>query len=521
MYHGSRHELSGPPASVVPTPPLSFLHFARSSQKKSIERTNWSMPSSLAGRFPRTAFTWYPLPRTPRVHLFRPGRSGLSQNVELGQQLGFWTLIPFAAMLVSIAVLPLAATCWFERNRNKAIVAAILGVPTIVYLLVFHGELGLHVAAHTAEEYISFIMLLLALFAISGGIHLTGNLIASPRVNLAFLATGAVLASLIGTMGASMVLIRPVLRANSERKYARHTLVFFIFIVSNLGGLLTPLGDPPLFLGFLRGVPFTWTLRLWPQWLLSVGLALAVYLAFELYYYRREPVQARRIDMLDYVPMRLKGAVNIVLLALVIVAILFSEKLAAVGDLLHFPFVREVILALLAVISVLWGPKGPRAANHFSWAPIVEVAVLFAGIFATMIPALALLEAHGEAVGLSRPWHYFWTTGGLSSFLDNAPTYLTFTSVAQGQVGVTSVGALTSTLPLAGSSVTPAALLAAISCGAVMMGAMTYIGNAPNFAVKCIAEHQGYKVPSFLGYMGYSVSILGPILLVITAVFFL
>lgn len=445
----------------------------------------------------------------------------MSKSVELGEQLGFWTLIPFAAMLISIAVLPLAATHWFERNRNKAVVAAVLGVPTIIYLVAGHGELGLHMAAHTAEEYVSFIMLLLALFSISGGIHLTGNLIATPRINLAFLATGAVLASLIGTMGASMVLIRPVLRANSERKYARHTLIFFIFVVSNLGGLLTPLGDPPLFLGFLRGVPFTWTLRLWPQWLLSVGLALVAYLAFELYYYRKEPVQARRIDILDYVPMRVKGAVNIVLLVLVIVTILFSERLVALGEVIHFPFVREVVLAVLAIISVKLGPRGPRAANHFSWAPIVEVAVLFAGIFATMIPALALLEAHGGEVGLARPWHYFWTTGGLSSFLDNAPTYLTFTSVAQGQVGVTTVGALTSTVPVTGLSVTPAALLAAISCGAVMMGAMTYIGNAPNFAVKCIAEHQGYKMPSFLGYMGYSVGMLGPILLVVTVVFFL
>jgi len=445
----------------------------------------------------------------------------LNKTVELGQQLGFWTLAPFALMLISIAVLPLAATHWFEHNRNKAIVSAILGVPTVAYLIAAHGELGLHMAAHTAEEYVSFIMLLLTLFAISGGIHLTGNLLATPRVNLAFLATGAVLASFIGTMGASMVLIRPVLRANSERKYARHTLIFFIFVVSNLGGLLTPLGDPPLFLGFLRGVPFSWTLRLWPHWLLSVGLCLAAYMAFELYYYRKEPPQARRIDVLDYVPMRLKGAVNILLLVLVIVTILLSEQLATVGEAIHFPFVREVVLAALAIISVTLGPRGPRAANHFSWAPIVEVAVLFAGIFATMIPALALLEARGASIGLSRPWHYFWITGGLSSFLDNAPTYLTFTSVAQGQVGVSTVGALTSTGAVAGLSVTPAALLAAISCGAVMMGAMTYIGNAPNFAVKCIAEHQGYKMPSFLGYMAYSSGILVPIFIVVTAVFFL
>jgi Na+/H+ antiporter NhaD/arsenite permease-like protein len=446
----------------------------------------------------------------------------VSASYELGEQLGFWTLVPFAVMLLSIAILPLAATCWFERNRNKAIIAAVLGVPTVIYLVVAFGELGLEMVASTAEEYVSFIMLLLALYAISGGIYLTGNLVATPRTNLAFLGLGAVLASFIGTMGASMVLIRPLLRANSERKYARHTVIFFIFAVSNLGGLLTPLGDPPLFLGFLRGVPFAWTLQLWPQWLLSVGLTLAAYLALETYYFHKEPTPARRMDLADYVPMRVKGAVNILLLALVIVAILFSEALAEVGEAIHFPFVREVVLAVLALVSVTLGPRGPRASNHFSWAPIVEVAVLFAGIFATMIPALALLEANGSAVGLSRPWHYFWTTGGLSSFLDNAPTYLTFTSVAQGQVGVSTIGELTSTIPIPGlGGVTPAALLAAISCGAVMMGAMTYIGNAPNFAVKCIAEHQGLKMPSFLGYMAYSVAVLVPIFLVVTAVFFL
>lgn len=446
----------------------------------------------------------------------------MSESYELGEQLTLWTLIPFAVMLISIAVLPLTATCWFERNRNKAMIAAVLGIPTVIYLVATFGDLGLHLVATTAEEYVAFIMLLLALYAISGGIYLTGNLIATPRTNLAFLGIGAVLASFIGTMGASMVLIRPLLRANSERVHARHTVVFFIFAVSNLGGLLTPLGDPPLFLGFLRGVPFAWTLQLWPQWLLSVGLTLVAYFAVETYYFRKEPAPARRMDLADYVPMRIKGAVNILLLALVIVAILFSEFLADVGHAIHFPFVREVLLAVLAVISVTLGPRGPRASNHFSWAPIVEVAVLFAGIFATMIPALALLEANGSAVGLSRPWHFFWTTGGLSAFLDNAPTYLTFTSVAQGQVGVSTIGELTSTVPVPGlGGLSPAALLAAISCGAVMMGALTYIGNAPNFAVKCIAEHQGLKMPSFLGFLGYSVAILCPILLVVTAVFFL
>lgn len=445
----------------------------------------------------------------------------MSPSFELGQQLGFWTLAPFACMLLAVAIMPLACEHWFERNRNKGIVAFVLGLPTVVYLVSAYGHLGLENAAHTAAEYVSFIILLLALFTISGGIYLTGNLIATPKVNLAFLGIGAVLASFIGTMGASMVLIRPLLRANSERMHSKHTVIFFIFAVSNVGGMLTPLGDPPLFLGFLRGVPFTWTFRLWAEWLMVVLLVLAVYVAFELYFYRKEPPRARYLDVAEYVPIRIKGGINGLFLALVIVAVLFSAPLARAGEVIHFPFVREVILVALSALSLRVGPREPRVANQFCWAPIVEVAVLFAGIFATMIPALALLEAHGASIGLSRPWHYFWLTGGLSSFLDNAPTYLVFTSVAQGQVALDTVGALTSMQVVPGLGLSPAALLAAISCGAVMMGANTYIGNAPNFAVKCIAERAGIKMPSFFGYMGYSMVILMPIFLIVTAVFFL
>ncbi len=445
----------------------------------------------------------------------------MNASVELGQQLGFWTLAPFACMLLAVAIMPLTCEHWFEHNRNKGIVALVLGVPTVVYLVAHYGHLGLENAATTAEEYVSFIILLFALFTISGGIYITGNLVATPRVNLGFLAVGAVLASFIGTMGASMVLIRPLLRANSERARSKHTVIFFIFAVSNVGGLLTPLGDPPLFLGFLRGVPFEWTLNLWAEWLVVVGLVLVAYMAMETYYYRKEPAPARRIDIQDYVPMRLKGGINILFLILVIVAVLFSGTLTDVGETIHFPFVREVILVILAMLSLKVGPRGPRASNHFSWHPIIEVAALFAGIFATMIPALALLQAHGASIGLSHPWHYYWASGGLSAFLDNAPTYLAFTSVAQGQVGVDTVGALTATQMISGLGFSPADFLKAISCGAVMMGAFTYIGNAPNFAVKCIAERSGLKMPSFFGYMGYSIAVLGPIFLIVTAIFFL
>jgi Na+/H+ antiporter NhaD/arsenite permease-like protein len=444
-----------------------------------------------------------------------------SASLIVGQQLGYWTLVPFALMLLAIALLPLFWSHWFDKNRNKAIVAAVLGIPTVVYLLVAFGGDGLELARKTAEDYISFILLLFALFTISGGIHLTGNAVATPWHNLAYLGLGAVLANFIGTMGASMVLIRPVLRANSERKYVRHTVIFFIFAVSNVGGLLTPLGDPPLFLGFLNGVPFGWTLRLWPQWLLVVGLVLLVYMAIELYYYRREPKEAISQDKADYVPVRLKGWVNFILLAGVIVAVLFSDKLADAGKVIHFPFIREVILVILAVISLRLCPRGPRACNNFCWPPMIEVAVLFAGIFATMIPALALLEAKGASIGLTQPWQYYWASGGLSSFLDNAPTYLTFTSVAQGLTGLESVGALTAGQVVPSLGLAPAHFLAAISCGAVMMGANTYIGNAPNFAVKCIAEREGVKMPSFFGYMAYSVAVLIPIFAIVTVIFFL
>jgi Na+/H+ antiporter NhaD/arsenite permease-like protein len=445
----------------------------------------------------------------------------VSASVEIGQQLGFWTLAPFACMLLAIAIMPLACGCWFDRNLNKAIVVFVLGVPTVIYIIAQFGHTGLELTAETAREYVQFIVLLVALFTISGGIFLTGNLVATPRHNLAFLGVGALLASFIGTMGASMVLIRPLLRANSERKYAKHTVVFFIFAVSNVGGLLTPLGDPPLFLGFLRGVPFEWTFRLWKEWLLVVGLVLLVYMAIETYYHRKEPAAAIRADEADYVPMRIKGWFNVIPLALVIVAVLFSDRLADAGEAIHFPFVREVILVVLTIVSLTVGPRGPRASNHFHWGPMIEVGVLFVGIFATMIPALALLQSRGASIGITQPWEYFWASGGLSSFLDNAPTYLAFTSVAQGQVGVDTVGALTASGVIPSLGFSPAAYLAAISCGAVMMGANTYIGNAPNFAVKCIAEKSGLKMPSFFGYMGYSLAVLIPIFAIVTVIFFL
>ncbi len=439
---------------------------------------------------------------------------------DLGHSLSPLLVLPFAGLLLSIAILPLAAEHWFEKNRNRAIVAAAFGLPVVIYLVARFGAEGVTEVLHTSEEYFSFIMLLAALFTISGGIYLTGNLLGTPLTNVAFLLVGAVLANFIGTTGAAMVLIRPLLRANSERHHQKHVVIFFIFVVANIGGLLSPLGDPPLFLGFLRGVDFFWTLQLLPQWAMAVGLTTAVFFVLDYRMYRKETVKTIREDIADYVPMRIAGKINILFLLGVIGSVLLSKPLAHWGEAIHFPFLRELIMFAMILCSLKFGPSGPRKANHFSWAPIQEVAIIFAGIFAAMIPALAILKARGAELGLVEPWHFFWATGVLSSFLDNAPTYLTFTSTAQGFLGIDSVAGLMSTDVVAALGRAPEIFLAAISCGAVFMGANSYIGNAPNFMVKSIAESSGLKMPSFFGYMAYSAVVLVPIFMVVSLVFF-
>lgn len=440
--------------------------------------------------------------------------------IELGAGLSLFWVVPFVGMVLSLAVLPLAVPHWFERNRNKALVAIAWSVPVLALLEVLKRETGHQALLETAEEYVAFVVLLGSLFTISGGMYLTGNLLGTPRTNVVFLAVGAVLANLIGTTGAACLLIRPMLRANSERRYVRHTVVFTIMVVANMGGLLTPVGDPPLFLGFLGGVDFFWTLRLLPQWALAVGLVLAIYYLLDRRYYARETPLTREEDIEDYVPLGMAGTINVLFLGGVIGAVLLSEPLHEVGAAIHFPFVRELIMVTMAALSLTVAAKAPRRWNEFTWAPIVEVAVLFAGIFVTMIPALAILEARGEELGLTQPWQYFWLTGGLSSFLDNAPTYLTFTSLAQGTLGVPDLAGLMGTTATVGAAAPPAAFLAAISCGAVFMGANSYIGNAPNFMVKSIAEHSGVRMPSFFGYLGYSAVVLLPVFAIVTLVFF-
>ncbi|HKZ07465.1 MAG TPA: sodium:proton antiporter [Methylomirabilota bacterium] len=407
--------------------------------------------------------------------------------------LPLYSTIPFVAMLLAIAALPLCCPHWWEHNRNKLIVSCALGLPVLVIYVIRDPRALLH----TGEEYLSFVVLIAGLYVISGGVLLRGDLEATPAVNTAFLAVGAVLASGIGTTGASMLLIRPLLQTNRERARTVHTVVFFIFLVSNVGGMLTPLGDPPLFLGYLEGVPFTWTLRLWPHWLLMSALLLVGYFIWDSLAYSRESRAAIRRDRAQIEPLSIQGGLNACWLAGVVLAVAF----------LSAPW-REAAIVALAGVSLWRTPAGVRRANGFTPHPMVEVAVLFFGIFLTMIPALELLRARGGELGVREPWQFFWTTGVLSSFLDNAPTYMTFLALAQG-------------LGLAREVVgIPEAILAAISVGAVGMGANTYIGNAPNFMVKAIAEEAGVKMPSFLGYMLYSGVILLPLFVLVSVVFF-
>ncbi len=412
----------------------------------------------------------------------------------------YYTGIPFVILLLLIAFMPLAAPHFWEKNRNKAIITAIISLPIFIFLVAeFPHEL-----VHNLKDYVSFIVLLAALFIISGGILLTGDLKATPSVNTTFLAVGAVIANLIGTTGASMLLIRPLLRTNSERKFTGHIPVFFIFVVSNIGGCLTPIGDPPLFLGYLKGVPFVWTLQLLPEWLVTLAIVMTVFYFWDTLAYRKEtPLDIKR-DVVYATPLGISGKINLLFLGGVILSVLFQTPT---------PY-RELIMVAMTVLSMVFTSKALRKENRFTFYPIIEVAVLFAGIFVTMVPLLMILHAKGAEFGITKPWQFFWLTGSLSSFLDNAPTYLTFFSLAES---------VTSQLGAAGFEIVAgvrADLLAAISAGAVFMGANTYIGNGPNFMVKAIAEEQKVKVPHFFGYMVYSMAILIPIFVVVTLIFY-
>ena len=429
---------------------------------------------------------------------------------ELGHLLPLWSVIPFVLMLLSIAVLPLLAERTWQYNQNKALVSLLLGGPVAALTALVDAT----ALAHAAKEYVAFILLIGVLFTIAGGIVVRGTLAGTPGLNTLVLAAGAVLASLIGTTGASMVLIRPLLRANSVRIRKAHVFVFFIFIVANIGGLLTPLGDPPLFLGYLRGVPFTWTLGLWRPWLFANGSLLLLFYIVDSTVFRREDIERPgdldKVAVEHQVPLSIAGKWNVFFLAAVVVLLFASGQLGLPV------LVQDAGLIVIGALAWVSTPDALRQENGFSWHPIVEVAALFAGIFATMIPPLAILNARGAELGLEQPWHYFWASGMLSSFLDNAPTYLTFASAASGSVGTdaTDLGQLLRTDR-------GAALLTAISLGSVFMGANSYIGNGPNFMVKAIAEKSGVVMPGFFRYLGFSAVILLPLFAVLTWTFLL
>lgn len=446
----------------------------------------------------------------------------LADGEPLGRGLPLLSIAPFALLLLAIALLPLVAGHWWEHNKNRALVSFTLGAGFVAWLLANHGAASHHALHEAALDYVSFIALLGSLYVVSGGIYIKGSLAGSPLSNLSLLGIGAVLANLIGTTGASMVLVRPLLRANVTREKKQHIVVFFIFIVSNCGGLLTPLGDPPLFLGFLKGVPFEWTLSLWKEWALVNGLLLFVFFVVDSFVLDAEEKArpgSQLEEALKHEPLGIEGAFNVVCLLGIVLVILGKGQGWGTGGA-AWPFGwQEGLMLALGVAGYASTRPATRAANRFTFAPILEVAILFAGIFATMVAPLAILNARGAELGIEHPAQYFWATGLLSSFLDNAPTYLTMAATASGQLGVAAEGNryLAELLTRGPEAV---AILAAISCGAVMMGANTYIGNGPNFMVKSIAEENGVKMPSFFGYMGWSAVILLPTFVVVSYVFF-
>lgn len=426
-----------------------------------------------------------------------------------------WTTVFFVVMLLSIAVLPLTPLeHWWHKNRNKLILGLALAIYPVLHITVIEPDLLQ--LEHTLIEYVQFIILLGTLFYVSGGIYLTGDLKATPGTNLKFLLFGTLIASIVGTTGASMLLIRPVLRTNHERKYKVHVVIFFIFLVSNIGGSLLPIGDPPLFLGYLRGVPFPWTLGLWREMAVVAGMLLVVFFLVDRHFYNKESLKDRQEDAATVEPLSVEGKLNALWLAGIVVCVALTPQ--------EWGLVREGMMIGCGVGSYLTSAKVVREKNEFTWFPILEVAALFIGIFLTMIPALMILKAQGGALGVDSPAKFFWFTGVLSSFLDNAPTYLVFFSTAQGMV---ESGALAYPpdqmvhMTVQGATEVPTIILQAISVGAVFMGANTYIGNGPNFMVKAIAEEQRVEMPGFFGYMKWSIMLLIPCFGLVTVLFFL
>ena len=402
-----------------------------------------------------------------------------------------WTLAPFVLLVLAIAVLPVASPRAWARPAVQVGVALAAALPVVGHALWAGAGNAL---AHTAREYGSFIVTIAALYVVSGGVRLTGDLVATPRTNVAFVALGALLASLVGTTGASVLLIRPLLATNRQREHKAHLVPFFLVAVANAGGMLTPLGDPPLLIGYVQGVPFGWTLGLWPFWLLYVGVAVALLWVVDARAWARESAAARERDRAEREPLAIAGRGNVVALAAIVAASLLPSP------------AREGVLVALALVSWRVTPRALHAANELTLGPLVEVAVLFAALFATLVPVGATLARAAPTLPLHHAWQFFWSVGSLSAVLDNAPAYAAFAALARG------LGA--GHAPLVAGVREP--LLIAISVGSVVMGATTYIGNAPNLIVKAIAERARHPMPSFARYALFAFAVMLPAHLVTT-----
>lgn len=443
-----------------------------------------------------------------------------------------WLCIPFAGLLLCIAVMPLVKAEWWEKNQPYVVL-----LWSLLFIVPFAIKFGAGEATEIVLEciindYLTFIVLLFGLFCVAGNITVEGNLAGSPRVNVLLLTIGTLLSSWVGTTGASMLLVRPVIKMNSWRKNKTHIMVFFIFLVSNIGGCLTPIGDPPLLMGFSRGVDFFWSIRLFPVLVVNMILLLIIFYQFDKRAYMKDIASGAMPEIKEGAPLiRIKGLHNLVFLVMIIVAVILSGVLPSMemfknasgetigihvfGEVvLSIPAIIEIVIILLAAfLSFKTTDAKIRKKNHFTWGAIKEVAVLFIGIFITMQPALIILKSVGGSLGINKPFEMFWITGALSSFLDNTPTYLVF---------LTTAGAMNFTEGVKTAlGFVPTQMLMAISCGAVFMGANTYIGNAPNFMVKSISDENGVKMPSFFGYLIWSFGILIPVFFVDMLIFFI
>ncbi|MBQ0080737.1 MAG: sodium:proton antiporter [Alistipes sp.] len=425
--------------------------------------------------------------------------------------------IPFLLLLVLIAVAPMVMEKLWDRNGIKALFVAALSLITIIAMV--HFGMGEKIVHQVFSDYVPFIILLLALFVVTGGIHIEGDLPATPLLNSLLLIGGFLIASIIGTTGAAMLLIRPLLEINQQRKYKTHTILFFIAMVANCGGVLSPLGDPPLFMLFLRGAPFEWFLELIPEWTTVGFILISIYYAVDKFYYQKEDKKDLELDNTQIRIPKMSGEINIGLIFLIMgsIVLISPAHIPSIADPdanILIKYLREIVLLVICAASWILTPKQIRKENHFSWAPITEVAILFLGIFITMTPAMMLLSHLAPQMGLSQPWQFYYSTGLLSSFLDNTPTAVAFHTVAQGLVDE---GFAMEAGMVAGI---PEMTLRAIALAAVFFGSLTYIGNGPNFMVKAIAEQSGIKMPSFTKYIThFALVVLLPVYVIVQLIF--